>query len=158
MTVDLPNISGTPIHRAVAAQMVAVMSADSTFSGVAIEQVADPKRRLKSMTEGAVLIDCIGVGMRSTPLNRRNFAREYITHAAVRCKLPEAAVTSAILDELGRLSEVVQTFFEDLSRLEFTGASATLVKAEPFVHVARSQLYGDGLFLSPIEFTWKLHR
>lgn len=154
MTVDLPNISGSPIHRMISAAMVAAIDASPLFDGAFVEQVDDPKRRLRDMTEGAVLIDCIGIGIRSEPWNRRNFRRTYITHVAVRCKLPDAKVTAADLDELGAVAEAVQTFIEDQKTLTFTGGGVTLLKAEPFVLMARDNLYGEGLYLTPIEFQW----
>lgn len=148
----------SPIDRQIAAQMAELVNADTdVLPDVIAEQIVDPKRKLRDMAEGEVLVDCLGVGMRSVALNRRNYAREYITHAAVRCKLTGAQVSAAVLDELGLISQAVQTFFEDQKRITITSGNSTLVKAEPFVHVSRSQLFGDGLFLSPIEFTWKYH-
>lgn len=152
------DLAGVPIDRQIAAKMAWQMSADAQFDGITCTQVADTKRVLKLMVEGDVLIDCIGVGMRSSVLNRRQFRRDYVTHAAVRCKLTNAAVTNDILNTLGAISQATQTFFETLKRMELdAGAACTLSKAEPFVHAARDQLYGDGVFLCPIEFTWIYH-
>lgn len=127
------------------------------FEGLTAEQVADPKRRLRDMTEGQVLVDCIGIGVRSMPLNRRFFKKVHIVHVAVRCKLPGGVVTTDALDDLGRVAETVQAFFEGVKRFDIADGAVSLEKAEPFIHVSRSQLYGDGLFLTPIEFTWIHH-
>lgn len=151
--MSLPQ-SARPIDRQIALQMAALLESNDDLNQIKAEQVVNPKRRLADMTEGDVLVDCLGIGMRSETLNRRNYRREYITHAAVRCKLSEAKVTASILDELGGISQSVQTFFENLKSITVTDGTATLIKAEPFVHVSRSQLFGDGLFISPIEFTW----
>ena len=144
-----------PVHRQIAAKMAELLTADASFSGVSCQQITDPKRELRSMTEGGKLVDCLGVGMRSTTLNRRHFRRDYITHTAIRMKLEDGKVTSDVLDELGRLSEDVQTFFESTARnIVIESGGATLMKAEPFVHASREQLFGDGVFLCPIEYTW----
>lgn len=151
--MSLPQYS-VPIDRQIASQMATDLESNDDLDQIKAEQVVNPKRRLSKMKEAEVLVDCLGIGMRSETLNRRNYRREYLTHAAVRCKLDEAQVTAAILDNLGGIAQAVQTFFEDQKQLTVASGTATLIKAEPFVHVSRSQLFGDGLFLSPIEFTW----
>lgn len=146
----------SPIERQIAEVMAAQVNADARFDGITAERVVDTKRKLKAMVEGDVLVDCLGVGVRSIVLNRKHFRHEYVTHAAIRCKVTAAKVTSPILDELGLVSQTVQRFFEQENRqLSLSGnAGATLIKAEPFVHYSREQLYGDGVYLCPIEFTW----
>lgn len=155
---DTPVVGsgGAPIERQIAEVMAGQVNNDGRFDGITAARVDDTKRKLKEMTEGDVLVDCLGVGVRSTVLNRKHFRHEYITHAAIRCKVTSAKVTSAIMDELGLVSQTVQRFFEQESRqLSLSdGAGATLIKAEPFVHYSREQLYGDGVYLCPIEFTW----
>ena len=151
--MSLPQYT-VPIHRQIAGQMAIDLEQNDELAQIKAEQIVDPKRRLADMNEGEILVDCLGIGMRSETLNRRNYRREYITHAAVRCKLTSPVVTSAVLDNLGAVSQSVQTFFENQKQIHVADGSATLIKAEPFVHVSRSQLFGDGLFLSPIEFTW----
>lgn len=151
--MSLPQYA-VPIHRQIAGQMAIDLELNDELDQITAEQITDPKRRLADMREGEILVDCLGIGMRSETLNRRNYRREYITHAAVRCKLTSATVTASVLDNLGAVSQSVQTFFENRKQIHVEEGSATLIKAEPFVHVSRSQLFGDGLFLSPIEFTW----
>jgi len=152
------DLDGAPIDRQIAARMAYEINNEPQFAGVTAEQIANPKRRLKDMVEGDVLVDCLGVGVRSEVWNRRNYRREYLTHAALRSKLTDGQVTPDILDTLGIMSQAVQTFFESVKRIDLDdGASATLIKAEPFVHVARGQLFGEGLFLSPIQFAWLYH-
>ena len=153
-TVD-PQNSQVPLHRQIAGAMASAMTAEAEFADLLIEQVTDPKRRLKSMTEGDVLVDCIGVGMRSEPGNRRARLKLYTTHAAVRAKLPGGVPTDSDLERLGFIAERVQTYFEDQHSLTLpNGQLAKLTSSEPFAHVVRSQLFGDGLFTSPIQFTW----
>lgn len=151
--MNLPQYT-VPIDRQIAAEMATVLESADASNQVKAERVIDPKRTLAKMKEGEVLVDCIGIGMRSEPLNRRNYRREYITHAAVRCKLDNAKITDSVLDDLGSIAQSVQTIFENLKSITVADGSATLIKAEPFVHVSRSHLFGDGLFMSPIEFTW----
>lgn len=152
---DAPAAVTPPVDRQIAAKMAELLAADSSFAGVSCQQVADPKRVLRDMTDGEKLVDCLGIGVRSTPLNRRHFRRDYITHTAIRSKIEDAKPTAAILDELGRLSEDVQTFFESTARnITIASGTATLIKAEPFVHVSRGQAWNDGVFLCPIEYTW----
>lgn len=154
---DPPVLTDVPFHRQIAERMAFEMTNDAQFAGVTASQVNDPKRVLRDMVAGDVVVDCIGIGVRSAPLNRKQYQREYITHVALRSKITEAQITDAILDELGLLSQMVQTFFEETKRtipLE-SPDRANLLKAEPFTHVSRQQLYADGVFVCPIEFTWK---
>lgn len=146
-----------PIHRMIAAAMVASIMDEPEFTDLIAEQVADPKRKLREMAEGDIVVDCIGVGMRTEPGNRRGRLKIYTTHAAIRSKLPGGSPTEADLDRLGLLAEQVQLHFEALHSLRLEDdSSAKLIGSEPFVHVVRSQLFGDGLFTSPIQFTWQV--
>lgn len=153
------DLSSSPADRQIAARMADMLTLEPQFAGVTAAQVIDPKRVLKEMTEGEILVDMIGVGMRSVAQNRRNFAREYVTHAAIRCKLDQSVIDDAILDELGAMAQGVQTYFENEKSIMLDASTrASLIMAIPFVHADRESLQGSGLFLSPIEFTWKLHR
>lgn len=153
------DLSSSPPDRQIAGRMADMLTLEPQFAGITAAQIVDPKRELKKMTEGEVLVDMIGVGMRSVAQNRRNFAREYVTHAAVRSKIDKQSVDDDLLDELGAIATGVQTFFENEKSIELaTDVRASLIMSVPFVHASREHLFGQGLFLSPIEFTWKLHR
>ncbi|MCR9200428.1 MAG: hypothetical protein NXI04_17470 [Planctomycetaceae bacterium] len=149
-----------PVWRRIADQMAREINVSQLFSNVVAEQVTHPKRRLKEMSEGQILVDCLGVGMSSTPLNRRFFRHDYVTHAVLRCRIEDADITDDVMDELGAMSEAIQTFFEETRRTMnlLGGGRVSLIKAEPFVHYSRSKLFGDGVFMTPIEFTWTYKR
>jgi len=142
----------------IAQAMADMINADSEFAGaINAEQVADPKRRLEELSEGQSILDCIGQGASYVSRNRRGGDRSYTVWIAVHTKLRDGMVTNEALDEAGWWAERVQEFFhepENRSILLTTGESVTLIESEPFP-VSREQLFGHGLHMATLSFTWE---
>ena len=138
--------------------MADMINADSQFSGaINAEQVADPKRRLEELSDGQSILDCIGQGATYQQRNRRGGDRSYTVSIAVHTKLRDGLVTSEALDEAGWWAERVQEFFHESSHRAIglaTGESVTLIESEPFP-VSREQLFGHGLHMATLSFTWE---
>lgn len=145
------------MYRHIAAAMVDTINGDDVLSQlVRAEQVADPKKRLEQIDVGQFVVDVIGRGARRSNMNREDDDPVIIVAVAVHCRLLNGQVTNAVLDEASYISEQVDDFLNDLEELALPTPlePAILIESEPFP-LSREALFGHGLFLQTMQYSWQ---
>ena len=146
------------IQRLIAAAMVeAINASDSMSAIIRAEQVADPKKRLETLPIGTLILDVIGQGAERRRIDRESLESTFVVSVAVHGRLPGAIVTNEILDDSSRIVEQVSEFlWSEADSLPVAGYDefAVLIAETPFP-LSREALYGHGLFLQIMQFSWQ---
>lgn len=162
----MPLRTGDRTHESlIADKMVEILSVSTelAIAEVHVESPVDTQREGKELTRGHIWIDVIDVGVIQTYKNRRDDEYEYETHLVVRAR-PETTASSKIsrawVDQMKWYRDYAQAQFsvaQGNHRLLLSdGRTAHRSVSQPFVLVGRENLYGQGVFIAPVQINWKL--